>query len=114
MKWTDANKLDNWISMHDCVHGGLYRLASRNLCIGVYSLDRRGFVGVRTKFDDTFLFTEYHWDCGEPCGTAKPIDMLGQYPNDIVVEGEIRNGQWVENKDLMIWLDIRIKKTFTP
>jgi hypothetical protein len=71
----------------------------------------RGFIGLRTKFDSTFLFTEYHWDTGEPHGTVKPTEDLGiDLPEGISIEetlGQIdartkqpvvydeENSQWV-------------------
>ena len=109
MKWKDARKIEGWIPMDECVHGGLYRLASRNLCIGVYTNEQSGFIGVRTKFTDKFLFVEHHWDSGPPCGTAKPIEMLEMCPYDDIVEGAWREGQWVENTTLMVWLEERLK-----
>jgi len=61
-----------YIKLEDCKHGYVYRIVSRNLSFGVYDKSVQGFVGIRTKFGDRYLFTEYHWDTGEPFGTVCP------------------------------------------
>lgn len=67
-----------YIPLPACVDRRLYRIHSRNLVIGVYRADVHGFVGIRTKFGSRYLFTEYHWDTGEPFGTVKPIEDAGE------------------------------------
>ena len=108
MKWLDARKTEDWMPMTECVHGALYRIASRNLLLGVYTNEQQGFVGFRTKFSDKFLFVEHHWDNGEPCGTAKPLELIEMYPYDDVNEGQWIEGIWVKNSALMVWLDQRL------
>jgi hypothetical protein len=71
------------IPLADCKPRWLYYIASRNLSMGVYSPDDKGFIGIRTKFGSRFLATEYHWDTGEPYGTAIPYEALEQIPDDI-------------------------------
>jgi hypothetical protein len=39
-----------------------------------------GFVGIREKFGSEYLFTEYHWDTGAPCGTVHPVELLEMCP----------------------------------
>lgn len=53
----------------DCIKGHIYRLKSRNLSFGVFN-GKDGFIGIREKFGDRFLDTEYHWDIGTPHGTV--------------------------------------------
>lgn len=58
--------------------GGVYKLQSRNLTVGVYD-GNEGFIGIREKFGDEYLFTEYL--CREQGGTKIPLDtvrVLGQ------------------------------------
>lgn len=55
--------------LENCIPRRVYKLRSRNLSLGVYN-GRSGFIGIRTKFGDRFLFTEYHWDTGSPYGTV--------------------------------------------
>ena len=71
---------DKYIPIGECKHGYLYRIACRNLIIGVYNEPQGGFVGIRTKFGSRFLFTEYHWDTGEPFGTVQPVEILEECP----------------------------------
>ena len=65
----------NYIPLSECQGRYLYEIDSRNLSIGVYNPDTKGFIGIRTKFGDRYLFTEYHWDTGSPpYGTVQPIE----------------------------------------
>lgn len=57
------------IPMDQCVERRMYKLRSRNLVFGVYD-GVGGFVGIRQKFDHSYLFTEYHYDNGAPYGTV--------------------------------------------
>jgi hypothetical protein len=72
-------KPDTYIPLDQCKHGFLYRLSSRNLAYGVFNKDTKGFTGLRTKFSSVFLFEEYHWDTGEPYGTACPLEEIEDY-----------------------------------
>ncbi len=77
------------IPLADCKHGHLYRISSRNLSFGVFDSESQGFIGIRGKFHDRFLFTEYHWDTGPPFGTVRPQEELVRVPDDIeVCEGK--------------------------
>jgi hypothetical protein len=71
---------DKWIPMEECKHGGLYRIHSRNLALGVFNENTKGFVGIREKFECYYLFEEYHWDTGEPHGTVMPEALLEDCP----------------------------------
>jgi len=72
----------NYISLKDCVPRWIYKLDSRNLAIGVYDGDN-GFIGIRTKFGDRYLFIEYHWDYGGDYATVKPLEKIGELPEEI-------------------------------
>lgn len=65
--------------MTDMVDQGLYLVHARNFSLGVYQANKQAFDGIRYKFGDRFIDTEYHWDTGEPHGTAKPYRLLEQY-----------------------------------
>lgn len=71
------------ISIADCKDRTIYRLGSRNLRAGVYRSGTKGFVGVREKFDNRYLFEEYHWENGPPYGTATPYEEMGVLPDEI-------------------------------
>jgi len=68
------------IPLTDCIKGRVYRVYSRNLLVGAYDGDG-GFVGIREKFEQEYLDTEYHTDRGE---TVSPVKDLGvDVPKDI-------------------------------
>lgn len=72
------------ILLEDCLNRHVYRLCSRNLGVGVYDAARLGFIGIREKFGERYLFLEYHWDYGGgPYGTANPLEDLGLLPRRI-------------------------------
>lgn len=73
------------IALADCKARHIYRLRSRNLSIGVFDPEQRGFIGLRVKFDAEYLFTEYHFDTGPPFGTAHPLEDLGELPPNIIL-----------------------------
>lgn len=68
------------------VTGAIYEVQSRNLAAGAYD-GNEGFIGIRTKFDDEYLFTEYL--CREQGGTQIPFDtvqvirQIGTVPDEI-------------------------------
>jgi hypothetical protein len=78
--------------------GHLYRLRSRNLPYGVYD-GKGGFTGIREKFGDLYLFTEYDHSTGEPYGTATALEDLGPSEGDNLYEflaaAELRHGRGV-------------------
>lgn len=62
-------------------HRAVYALRSRNLLVGVWDENSKGFIGVREKMRDTYLFTEYHYDLG---GTANATEELPlNVPEDV-------------------------------
>lgn len=73
------------IPLNECKHGYVYRIESRNLSCGVFNSTNKGFIGIREKFGDYYLFTEYHWETGAPFGTVQPLEELGPLPKDIGV-----------------------------
>lgn len=74
------------IPMDRCITRRIYRIKSRNLRFGVYD-GQGGFIGIREKFSDRYLFTEYHWDQGPPHGTVySQVDLGIDLPPDIPLE----------------------------
>jgi len=74
-----------YLKMVELREGGTYRIIARNADIGIWMLRIRGFLILRTKFSDTFLFVEYHWDTGEPHGTVKPLAFIEDSPFQLSV-----------------------------
>ena len=77
--------MDEMIPLNECKPRHVYRLRSRNLLFGVFDEHSGGFIGIRRKFERTFLFTEYHHDKGMPYGTVSPLEDLGALPEEIEV-----------------------------
>jgi hypothetical protein len=67
-------RTDRYLRIDQLEDGCLYLIHARNSHIGRWVAAESGFVILREKFGDRFLFTEYHWDKDE-CGTAKPLVM---------------------------------------
>lgn len=59
------------LKMDRLERGRVYELQARNFSTGVWNGE--GFIGIRTKFDNRYLFTEYHCGRGAPYGTVYPI-----------------------------------------
>lgn len=114
------------IPLTDCKHGGLYRLSSRNLLLGVFNKNTSGFVGIREKFGDHYLFTEFHWDTSAPFGTVRPIELLEMYPDEpnesiydkvteeylrehLTLDKKLGDLVLVDNKILYTWLEQKEK-----
>lgn len=71
------------IPVEKCKDGWLYLINARNSCLGIFNEKEKGFIIRRIKFNAVFLFIEYHWDTGEPYGTAKALKELYQVPENI-------------------------------
>lgn len=73
------------IPIPDCVKGRVYTIGCRNLRFGVFN-GKDGFIGIRTKFRERFLFTEFHWDQGRPYGT---VFRIAEYKEGLNVPEEV-------------------------
>jgi hypothetical protein len=74
---------ENLPKIEDCIKGRVYKIRCRNLSYGVWN-GRDGFIGIRLKFHDRYLFTEYHYDTGAPFGTVwSAIDTGTDVPKHI-------------------------------
>lgn len=62
-----------FIPLENLRNRAAYALRSRNLLVGVWDAKSNGFIGVREKMGDIYLFTEYHYDLG---GTAHALEEL--------------------------------------
>lgn len=69
----------------ECKNRKLYRIHSRNLRLGVFREESGGFFGLRTKFGDTYVFEEYHYQ-NEAYATVAPLEELPEdLPADIAL-----------------------------
>jgi len=62
----------------------VYNLLSRNLAVGVWNAKTGGFIGIRQKFNEKYLFTEYFY--GATSGTAHAVSA---YDVDVPAEIEL-------------------------
>lgn len=76
--------MSNYIPLNECIDRGIYRIHSRNLSVGVFRESTKGFIGIRYKFGDEYLFEEYHYDNGPPYGTVDPKEQIGVLPDEIL------------------------------
>ena len=91
-----------WIPIDKCRDGFVYHIHARNAYVGIYDEKEKGFIICRHKFNDIFLFTEYHWDTGEPYGTVKPLHEIEKAPT-------FKNGT-----EKLNWLDEKNKTVTSP
>ena len=102
------NPETNYIPMNKCVDRMVYRVSARNICIAVYNEKDKGFTGIREKFGNRYLDTEYHADLDCHCATVFPKEELGLLPVYIEITEFLKSykGQaWVPNRQLFQWLD---------
>lgn len=111
-RYMEESKSESYIRLPDCKKGYLYRLHSRNLSYGVYD-GNEGFIGIRLKFHDRYLFTEYHWDQGPPYGTVKPMEEVCPLPEGVIPQEDLgsvnsktgRKVQWDYDKKAWVYFD---------
>ena len=94
--------------MEDLEDRRVYEIRSRNLSVGIWCADKRGFMGVRRKFTEEYLFVEYHFDHDPYVGTvyaAKPLDIV--VPEDIPLTENLagpngERGTWCSEHDRLV------------
>jgi len=100
------------IPLTECIHGGFYKIHARNFNYGVFNKNKNGFVGVREKFGNEYLFVEFHYDTGPPYGTVKPHEFLEMCPIENLKEYEFyeEDGKkyFRDNPKLREWLDNKL------
>lgn len=66
--------------------GGVYEVRSRNLVVAAYD-GEEGFIGIREKFGDEYLFTEYlsreFGGTKQPLDTVRPVAYIATLDEDI-------------------------------
>jgi len=94
--FVSAESVAEWIALGECSDGHLYHIAARNASLGVFCAEEQGFVISRHKFGRNYLFTEEHWDTGEPHGTAKPLVEIEEAPEVTLDYINQRSGELVD------------------
>lgn len=83
-----------------------YTIFARNAYVGIWIAEVRGFLISRYKLSpDPYLFIEYHWDTGEPFGTAKPLSLIERCPLPLRQAKPPSSIPPDEAKALCAWLD---------
>jgi hypothetical protein len=91
----------------ELVDGMAYRVVARNFFAAVWSERARGFIGIREKFGDEYLFVEYPYADGAPYGTTHAFEALGQVPDGVELEcygPRDDRGYLTNNQPLFDWL----------
>ena len=70
----------DYLKLDELKHGYLYDIKARNASHGIWNEKTGGFIIARTKWNDTYLFEEVHWDVDKNFGTAKPTKELEKSP----------------------------------
>ena len=84
-----------FIPRAELTHRQPYRLSSRNLSFGVWDAEVGCFIGIRRKFDDEYLSTEYLYeDLPDNHGTAAALEAV-----DEVVPPTIAMDTWIGRVD---------------
>lgn len=77
------NRPEKFIPLNRCKNGFVYEIQSRRLSVGVFVKERNGFIGIREKFGQHYLFMEFHQETGAPFGTVWPRKKIGSVPKGI-------------------------------
>jgi hypothetical protein len=96
---------ETYISVEDCVHGGLYYLLEcPHFRYGVYNAQTQCFVGIRQKFAVEYIEEVPHTDVEPNYVAAKPIELLDACPLSNLGRGEVINRIFRRNKYLYRYL----------
>ena len=63
-----------WIKKEDMQDFCMYKVDARNFSVGIWFEGKMH--GLREKYGDMFIDTEFHYDDGPPYGTCKPLVKL--------------------------------------
>lgn len=94
----------DYLPMDSLQAGMAYAIFARNAYVGIWIPEQSGFLISRYKVGPTpYLFVEYHWDTGEPHGTAKPLRLLEACPFPLPNREHYRDED--ANAAACVWLD---------
>jgi hypothetical protein len=91
----------DYLKISDLKDGHSYKIYARNAYVGIWISTEKSFLISRYKVGpNPYLFHEYHWDTGEPFGTAKPIKLIEKCP--FVIKEDYNRK---EEEELLKYLD---------
>ncbi len=77
--------MPDYLPIESLMQGGVYECQARNFSIGVWD-GSHCLLGIRAKFDASYLDGELHRDASGLIGTAMPLRLLWQVPEGIPLE----------------------------
>ena len=103
------------IPIKDCLDGWLYKIDARNTWYGIWSAEHQGFFYLRKKFTSRFIDMEFHWETGEPYGTASPKLPIEFYKSMVGVQkwmakGHCTDKEVKDRKDMFDYLDKKMEE----
>jgi len=84
-----GEKVKSFIPFDQLRIGSVYCIESRNLVVGVFT--GRGFIGIRTQYNEKSLFEEYECSVSQDFGTARATRCLGAISEGVQIS-EILDG----------------------
>ncbi|TCJ82736.1 hypothetical protein [Cocleimonas flava] len=82
--WKKMKSSKNYLKVGELKDFYSYTIWARNAFVGIWVKDENAFLISRYKVGDVpILRWEYHWDIGEPLGTAKPIQIIENCPYEL-------------------------------
>lgn len=83
-------------------YGVVYKVSARNFDYAVCD-GKNGFIGVRYKFGDEFLDTEYDYEVG---GTVRILEKMTNVPKDIDINSDSKElFNWLKNYEKLVQSD---------
>ncbi len=94
----------DYLGIEQMQAGMAYSIWARQAFTGIWLPERQGFLITRYKIHPLpYLFVEFHWDTGEPFGTAKPLRPLEICPLPLPPWSAYSDEE--QNAPLFAWLD---------
>lgn len=94
----------DYLGIEQMQAGMAYSIWARQAFTGIWLPERQGFLITRYKIHPKpYLFVEFHWDTGEPYGTAKPLRPLEICPLPPPPMSAYHDEE--QNAPLCAWLD---------
>lgn len=77
-----SGKMQIYIPVDKLIDNHIYEVKGRNFSAAVWKAKNRRFYGVRSKWGETFISPELHWDDDNHFGTVKPLREIGKLDFD--------------------------------
>ena len=82
--WRKMEESTSYIKMELLKDGYSYKIWIRNAYVDIWVKKDSGFIiSINKLGKNPYLFTDYHWDTGEPFGTVKPLELIEKCPFEL-------------------------------